>query len=91
MRAVDTDVVVRYLTGDDPGQAAGARAVIDAGQVFVGTTVLRESERALRGVYGLAGEGVAEALRAFSGLPGVSVESPALRHVKLPNLFWLGR
>ena len=78
MRAVDTNVVVRYLTGDDPGQAARARAVIDAGQVFVSTTVLLESEWVLRGVYGFAREEVAEALRAFSGLPGVSVESPAL-------------
>lgn len=78
MRAVDTDVVVRYLTGDDPGQAARARAVIDAGQVFVSTTVLLESEWVLRGVYGFAREEVAEALRAFSGLPDVSVESPAL-------------
>ncbi len=87
MRAVDTDVVVRYLTGDDPGQAVGARAVIDAGQVSVNTTVLLESEWVLCGVYGLAGEEVAEALRAFSRLPGVSVESPALQYVKLPNLF----
>ena len=29
-RAVDTNIVVRYLTGDDPGQAAKAKAVIDA-------------------------------------------------------------
>ena len=78
MRAVDTNVVVRYLTGDDPGQAARARAVIDAGQVFVSTTVLLESEWVLRGVYGFVGEEVADALRAFSGLPDVSVESPAL-------------
>jgi predicted nucleic-acid-binding protein len=31
MRAVDTNIVVRYLTGDDPGQAAKAKTVIDAG------------------------------------------------------------
>ena len=34
MRAVDTNIVVRYLTGDDPGQAAKAKAVIDAGYVL---------------------------------------------------------
>ena len=77
MRAVDTNVVVRYLTGDDPGQAARAKAAIDAGNVFVSTTVLLESAWVLRSVYGLAGEAAA-ALRAFSGLPGVSVESPDL-------------
>ena len=78
MRAVDTNVVVRYLTGDDPGQAARAKAAIDAGDVFVSTTVLLESAWVLRSVYGLAGEEAAAALRAFSGLPGVSVESPDL-------------
>ena len=78
MRAVGANVVVRYLTGDDPGQAARAKAAIDAGNVFVSTTVLLESAWVLRSVYGLAGEEAAAALRAFSGLPGVSVESPDL-------------
>ena len=31
MRATDTNVVVRYLAGDDPDEAARARAAIDAG------------------------------------------------------------
>ena len=78
MRAVDTNVVVRYLTGDDPGQAARARAVIDAGDVFVSTTVLLESEWVLRSVYGLSRTEVAAALRALAGLPDLSVESPAV-------------
>ena len=78
MRAVDTNVVVRYLTGDDPGQAARAKAAIDAGDVFISTTVLLESAWVLRSVYGLAEEEVAAALRAFAGLPGISLESPDL-------------
>ena len=52
MRAVDTNVVVRYLTGDQPEQAARAREVFRAGQVFVSTTVLLESDWVLRSVYG---------------------------------------
>ncbi len=78
MRAIDTNVIVRYLTGDDPGQAGKARDVIDTGGVFVSTTVLLECEWVLRSVYGLPGEDVAAALKAFSGLPGVTVESPYL-------------
>lgn len=78
MRAIDTNVLVRYLTGDEPGQAARARDAIDAGNVFVSTSVLLESEWVLRSVYGFAGSEVAAALRAFSGLPGVAVENPAL-------------
>ena len=57
---------------------ARAKAAVDAGNVFVSTTVLLESAWVLCSVYGLAGEEAAAALRAFSGLPGVSVESPDL-------------
>lgn len=78
MRAIDTDVVVRYLTGDDPAQAARARSVIDAGEVFAGTTVLLESEWVLRSVYGFAAKDVAAALRGLAGLPNISVENPVL-------------
>ena len=78
MRAVDTNVVVRYLTGDDPDQAARARAAIGEGDIFVSTTVLLESEWVMRSAYGFDGKRVAGALRAFLGLPGVAVESPVL-------------
>ena len=78
MRAVDTNVVVRYLTSDHPEQAARAKGVIDAGHVFVSTTVMLETEWVLRSVYGFAGKEVAAALRAFAGLPDVSVENPVL-------------
>ena len=78
MRAIDANIVVRYLTGDDPGQAAEAKTVVEAGNTFVGTTVLLETEWILRSVYGFLPREVAAALRAFSGLPGVSVENPAL-------------
>lgn len=83
MQAIDTNVVIRYLTGDDPDQAARARAVVDTEHVFVCTTVLLEAAWVLRSVYGLAGEEVAAALRAFSGLPSVAVEDPALLAVAL--------
>ena len=78
MRAIDTNIIVRYLTGDHPQQAAKARAVIEGGDVLVGTTVLLESEWVLRSVYGFSGSEVAVALRALAGLPNVSVESPAM-------------
>ena len=78
MRAVDTNIVVRYLTGDEPEQAARARAAVGAGDIFVSTTVLLESEWVLRSVYSFPGNQVAAALRAFSGLPGVSVQEATL-------------
>src|SRR5271165_3450212 len=54
MLAIDTNLVVRYLVGDDPGQAARARSLIDNNDVFVCTTVLLETEWVLRSVYGFS-------------------------------------
>ena len=78
MRAVDTGIVVRYLTGDHPEQAARARDVFRAGQVFASTTVLLESDWVLRSAYGFTRAEVVAALRALAGLPGVTVENPIL-------------
>ena len=78
MNGGDTNVVVCYLTGDDPTQAAKARAVIGQTPVFVPRTVLLEAEWVLRGVYDLPPKQVIPALRALAGLPGVSVEDAGL-------------
>ena len=56
MRAINANVMVRYLTGDDPDQSARARAAVDGGAVFASTTVLLESVWVLRSVYGFAPE-----------------------------------
>lgn len=78
MRAVDTNVIVRYLTGDDPEQAQRARAVIGQELVFVPRTVLLEVEWVLRSAYDLPAERIIPALRALAGLPGVAIEDAAL-------------
>jgi len=77
MRAIDTNIVIRYLTADDPNQTAKAKAVVDAGHVFVSTTVLLECEWVLRSVYDFSRREVVAALRAFLGLPGVAAENTA--------------
>jgi predicted nucleic-acid-binding protein len=46
--------------------------------VFVGTTVLLETDWVLRSAYGYRPSQVGEALRAFAGLPRVSLEDPVL-------------
>lgn len=77
MRAVDTNVVIRLLTGDDAVQAIAARQVFAAGDVFVGVTVLLEAEWVLRAAYGFGPSEIARALRGLGGLPGVMVEDAA--------------
>ncbi len=78
MRAVDTNVVVRFLVGDDPKQTEKARQVIGREPVFVPRTVVLEVEWVLRGVYGMALGRVVPALRALAGLPGIAFEDAAM-------------
>jgi predicted nucleic acid-binding protein len=72
--AIDTDLIVRYLTGDHPRQSARARALIDGNDVFVAATVLLETEWVLRSVYAFTTAQVSKALRDFAGLARVTIE-----------------
>src|ERR1700747_2274275 len=74
MLAIDTNLIVRYLTGDHPQQSAQARTLIDENDVFVVLTVLLETEWVLRNVYGFPANELCKALRAFAGLPRVTIE-----------------
>lgn len=74
MVAIDTNIVVRYLTGDHPEQSARAREIVDGQPVFVPVTVVLETEWVLRSAYGNKPAEVARALRAFGGLSSVMIE-----------------
>jgi predicted nucleic acid-binding protein len=76
MLAIDTNVVVRYLTADHPEQSKRARAAVDENHVWVPTTVVLESEWVLRSAYGFTRGEVTAALRRFAGLPRVTLQSP---------------
>jgi predicted nucleic-acid-binding protein len=75
--AVDTNVIVRYLTGEDAEQFARASALIQNEDVYVCMTVLLETEWVLRRGYRFSRERVVAALVAFAGLPRVTLEDPA--------------
>ncbi len=76
MVVIDTNIVVRLLLADDPGQTARARQLLEAEVVFVPLTVVLETEWVLRKAYRLPGPQVLAALRAFAALPQVEVEAP---------------
>ena len=78
MLAIDTNLIVRYLTADHPKQSKKVKALIDSEEVFICTTVLLETEWVLRSVYGFPSIDVAKALRNFAGLPSVTLEDSAL-------------
>lgn len=77
MLAIDTNLIVRYLVGDDPEQAARARKAIDNNDTFVSTTVMLETEWVLRSAYGFSAARCAKALTDFAGLPHVILEDAA--------------
>lgn len=76
MLAVDTNVVVRYLTDDDPAQAEVARKLVANHPILLLKTVLLESEWVLRSMYRFSRSEVGDGLRAFAQLRTVSVQEP---------------
>lgn len=85
MHAVDTNVVLRYLTGDDARQSPCARDFIDHHDVLVLSTVLIECEWVMRSVHRLPAREIARLLRLLAGLPTVSIERP---HALASALAW---
>jgi len=78
MLAIDTNIVVRYLTNDHPEQSPRARKLVDGQAVFVAVTVILEIEWVLRSTYGYRPVDIARAMRSFAGLPTVTVEDGAI-------------
>jgi predicted nucleic-acid-binding protein len=78
--AVDTNVVVRLLTGDDPRQMERAKKLFASGGTFLPNTVVLETEWVLRRLYRLSRAAVADALGRLISLPNVECENePAVR------------
>ena len=76
MLAVDTNILVRFFTHDQPDATARAIRILQSPRVWVTKTVLLETEWVLRAVYELPSDRVARALRALAGLDNVEVEDP---------------
>ncbi|KNZ33307.1 MAG: hypothetical protein AD742_06840 [Methylibium sp. NZG] len=77
MIAVDTNILVRCLTLDDPAHVPAAKALLAHGDgVFVAKTVLLELEWVLRAAYKLSQPTIQSALEKLLGLPNLSVENP---------------
>lgn len=74
MVAVDTNVLVRLLTGDDPHQAAAARRLFRAGPIWIAKTVLLETGWVLRRSYGFEESAIRDAFTKLLGLKNVQAE-----------------
>ena len=76
--AVDTNVLVRYLTWDDEGQAIeAARAIEEADAIVVPTIVLCELVWVLKRVYRYREPEIVDILRRFVAIRAVEIDRPA--------------
>jgi predicted nucleic-acid-binding protein len=74
MTAVDTNVLVRLLTGDDAEQSAAAKSLLAAESIWIAKTVLLETGWVLRSVYGFDEDAIRNALGKLLGLKNVHAE-----------------
>ncbi len=77
MIALDTNVLVRVVTADDPAQLEIALKVFRSSPLWISKTVLLETEWVLRYSYELAPTAIHNALRRLLGLRNLQVEDRA--------------
>lgn len=74
MTAVDTNLIVRLLTGDDPRQQRAARALFAKDQIWIAKTVLLETSWVLHSAYRFDDDIIRDAFTKLLGLAKVQVE-----------------
>jgi predicted nucleic-acid-binding protein len=75
MIAVDTNLLIRLLTKDDPEQAKRAAKVIESDEIFIPKTVMLETEWVLRHAYKIEKRSIISSFQKMMGLPNVNVEN----------------
>jgi predicted nucleic-acid-binding protein len=80
MTAVDTNILIRLLTDDDPSQCAKAKKLLKHSPVFIPETVLLECEWVLRCTYGFSRPQIFDGLTGLLGLGNLKVARPLVVH-----------
>ena len=80
MISVDTNVIVRLLTGDDPVQFKIAKKLFENKNIMITTSVILECEWVLRYAYRFALLEIIEAFQALFGLSNVNLQEPLVIH-----------
>ena len=78
MAALDTNVVIRLLVGDDAAQAQAAEQLVSTEPCMVSMSVLMECEWVLRACYVLQAAAIEGSFRDFLNLANVSAVDPVL-------------
>lgn len=83
MISLDTNVLVRVVTADDPGQLATALEVMQSEDLWLCRTVLLELEWVLRLTYKLSRQVLLDTFVRLLGYRNLSVEAPGQVHLAL--------
>ena len=76
MISVDTNVIVRLLTGDDKVQFKRAKTLFAKEDIFITTTVILECEWVLRYAYHFDPVNIINAFQSLFGLSNVQLQDP---------------
>ncbi|MBG1269822.1 type II toxin-antitoxin system VapC family toxin [Nostoc sp. WHI] len=78
MIAVDTNIIVRFLTQDDELQFQKSREIFQTQDIFITDTVILETEWVLRFAYKLKPDEICTTLKNLFGLPNIYLSNPSL-------------
>ena len=76
MIAVDTNIIIRFLTHDDNLQYKKAFSIFNTQEVFIADTVILETEWVLRYAYKFSPDNICNALAGLFGLHNVHLSNP---------------
>ncbi len=71
MVAIDTNIIIRFLTRDDEEQYQASYKIFLAEDIYIPDTVILEVEWVLRYAYDFSAEAICQALRKVCGLKNV--------------------
>jgi predicted nucleic-acid-binding protein len=74
MTAVDTNVLIRVITRDDPKQTIAARALFETEEIWISKTVLLETWWVLESFYRFETSSIRDAIGRLLGLRNVHAE-----------------
>lgn len=77
---VDTNVIVRLLTGDDTSQFKRAKTIFAKNDIMITTSVILECEWVLRYAYQFKPPAIMDAFQSLFGLSNVSLQEPSVIH-----------
>lgn len=76
MISVDTNIIIRLLTGDDQIQLKKVKSLFSKENIYITTTVILECEWVLRYAYQFKQSEITNAFQSLFGLTNVQLENP---------------